>query len=567
MNRFSIRLNRGYREHPSGMARSPGVPVLVSLGVILGACCGHHTSAPTVRPHPSPALSDDSLSVDAAVFEPLSAGEWMTFCRTQLNLAAKKLHGPEKPPEAFSPVDYRHVNHHENRLGAEIRGPHYTVNVWLNPPEDLADDTDWEWTSLWYAEDGTELSKRPFGSHTKQSNALGATIDILPPVPQSADERPSPVDRTAVSVESLYKSAVDACLDAGTHLSPSEPFSLHGYGPTDMERFFNRLDESVVPEREYRQPICRTEQFVKATVAPRDTERLPPLAVGGLDPYRLYPPEAREDQKNEIRKYAKAVGTPTLQIVNVETNEISKSITVPSVSWQKDAREDARFNTFGQLEIADAFPEPGRYRIELIWHTNSEARYAAEVEVARGDVAVVLDLWFLNRKDSTNRDERPPLPKGQNPWMLATFTLIRISPPDERVILYRAWTPRPDGMPEYVISNRRNRPIHGVGWLYNFFGRTDRRKNDQWEAYERGGKCGTVSGGSSIPSGQVTSSIEGYYIGPVNPYQPGRYRYVVHYSFSPRETGARTDLVDAGETTYRVEHHFELLDVFNIDAR
>ena len=185
----------------------------------------------------------------------------------------------------------------QHRPGTEIKCDQYQAKVWVNPPEDVTPGTDWCWTPLWHSGNDSALDDRPFGSHTKVRGALGAELYIYEPTreEETATES-SPADPRAV--ETRFRKAVDACLEAGVHLPTAEPFSMYGYGPSEMEEFFNRLDDSVIPEREYKEPICQTDQFARASTEPRDEERLPPLLVDGLDRFRVYAPKWRREYKN-----------------------------------------------------------------------------------------------------------------------------------------------------------------------------------------------------------------------------------------------------------------------------
>jgi hypothetical protein len=198
---------------------------------------------------------------------------------------------------------------------------------------------------------------------------------------------------------------------------------------------------------------------------------------------------------------------------------------------------------------------PGEYKVRVSYSlegdSNEPRTEEQEFLVTGQELRIVTSLWFIND------DERKQS-------LLADLTVRRLLRSPGGVLLIENWVPTTDGAPRYEVVNEGDRAIYGVGWLGNFFGRVERNVRGVWIPYHRGGFCGTVSAGKPIQPMESAGSIEGYFIGDAKPFTEGSYRYVVHYSLSPRSPGVPTALLEKGLTRKQVEDVYEVATEFRV---
>lgn len=170
----------------------------------------------------------------------------------------------------------------------------------------------------------------------------------------------------------------------------------------------------------------------------------------------------------------------------------------------------------------------------------------------------MLNAWFIERKELSD-DYR-----GPKETVLMSYDLVRVTRGPGGVLLYRAWEPLSEGTPVYVVINDSERPIKGVGNRLNFFGSVQRQKDREWESFTRGGFCGTDSNPGDLLPGKSSESYEGYYIGRVESFAVGTYRYTLRYSFEERETGVPVPADGNYKTVIRSYTNYQVDDVFQI---
>lgn len=174
------------------------------------------------------------------------------------------------------------------------------------------------------------------------------------------------------------------------------------------------------------------------------------------------------------------------------------------------------------------YSKPGEYKliINLIDKiTNDELIYDYEYDVCGKENKILTDIWFHSGKNDSE-------------YYVSNIYIKRYyNSYDSNITLYEKWTPQSDGMPAYTIQNNSQSIIYGAGMWENFFGWVEKLDSGKWNYYKRGGFCGTVGGGYPIyPRGSVISH-EGAFIGDVNPFVKGKYKFCVFYSTEKVETG------------------------------
>lgn len=233
-----------------------------------------------------------------------------------------------------------------------------------------------------------------------------------------------------------------------------------------------------------------------------------------------------------------------------------------AISWRYDAQGEVETNALMKQDAISAenwYGAPGEYELRVSYSVegvSNQRRTKEQAFLVSGDeLRIIGELWFID--DDEKRQA-----------LLADLTIRRFLASPGGVFLFKDWLPSPNGKPRYEIVNETDRPIHGVGWLGNFFGSVQRDVSGRgfWIPYPRGGFCGTVSAGKPIQPKERAGSIEGYFIGEANPFSEGAYRYVVHYSLSPISPGVPTKLIEKGLTRKQVQDVYEVAAEFRIQS-
>jgi hypothetical protein len=205
----------------------------------------------------------------------------------------------------------------------------------------------------------------------------------------------------------------------------------------------------------------------------------------------------------------------------------------------------------------DWYTTPGKYSLSVSYLLEGNDREVKQEEqeflVSGEELRVTAKLWF-------NDDEE------KHRAFLANLTLVRLLSSTGSVFLIQDWTPSPEARPRYQIINSTNRPIYGVDWLGNFFGKVRHEVRGQWMPYPRGGFCGTVEGGTPIGPSERAGSIEGYFIGDAKPFVNGKFKYVVQYSLSSPREAVPTDLMNNGKTRKRAQEIYEVSAEFYVTS-
>jgi hypothetical protein len=189
----------------------------------------------------------------------------------------------------------------------------------------------------------------------------------------------------------------------------------------------------------------------------------------------------------------------------------------------------------------------GNYKmtIYLIDKDSSNINYdSMEFSITGKEYNVNTQIWFGE-------------PSTKNEILIKRFTMFRYYASSDSIKIKEHWDSKTEGYPEYIIYNKTKRTIYGTSLFGNFFGWVKKLKQDEWVAFNRGGMCGTVSGGKPVLPGDSTISDEGCIIRKKS-FTNGKYKYLVQYSF---EKDLRWDFFFSNqETQFKNVHDLYLLE-------
>jgi hypothetical protein len=241
----------------------------------------------------------------------------------------------------------------------------------------------------------------------------------------------------------------------------------------------------------------------------------------------------------------------SVELVVLDRKGASAAVTkIPPKQWM--GPPPAR-DSFVEHRWALPCLKPDTYTLEARFKLRGDRTPHKEqltLPLGKGETDVQVDLNFVAR---SARDGKPAL---------ALMSAARILPA-LGIRLRAQWTPHPRGEARYVLENRTDQPLYGVGTRGNFVGLIERQdpRTGAWQEFARGEMVPPAERGQPVPPHGAGTAREPD-VGPQPAvYPPGKYRFVVEYQHVPvggAAPGAPAGAVKRMYDRYRAVVEFEI---------